>query len=84
MIEKIRTLQVPLGNKDILHKTILEGIESPSAGDKATLIKIEMLRQIVLNPHLVYCNTLDFETLKMEYIGGRWVLETRAVERFKE
>lgn len=84
MISKRKETVIELGNGDVTHKVTLESDECVKEGEAATLIKIGMLKQICLNPHLVFCKTFDFETLTMKYWQGRWIIESKYTELLKQ
>lgn len=84
MIVKRKITQTVLGNSDVLHRVVLESDDCAEFGEKTQLIKLNMLKQIVNDPHLAYCDTFDFEILTMKYYQGKWIIETKYTEKRSE
>lgn len=84
LIERKRSLQVKQGNGDILHRNILETKECPYGSQECDFLRNEFLKLLIDSPGILNCNNQPFESLSMKYLNGMWVVETQAIEKFKE
>ena len=78
MINKRQKIEVDRGEGEILHRILIESIEMSKDSEESRLFKMNLFREIVNSPEVIYFN---FDNFSIKYTQGKWIVESNYLER---